>query len=254
MNEIVSLVEGKPSPLSSAIELPPFLENGDAISLRDAAIAIYKEAGLIPADAIAGWLGCPSRRNGCGPEQHVCLNALNAYFSRAKIFYGQKKQKKIFVSYARVSSPKQGATGYGLEAQLVDIRGRIRQMKGVELGVFSDVASGKNIRRTGLQAAMDLCKQAGATLIVSSVCRLARNTHFVLDLLQLKLNFVLVDHPHASPREIAHLAVDAEYDRERCSQNTKKALAVARKRKGNKGKRNLTVAGETMSKERSAGQ
>ena len=220
-----------------------FPDGKDSKWVRNAAFVSLQEAGLIPATAKVGWLNDPSRRKGCTPEEHATLHGLNRLFTRARYHYGEdgKKPKEAtrFVSYARVSTARQGVSGLGLEAQKKDIGLHIKKVRGNLLGEYTEVGSGTDDFRPELTEAIDHCMVTGATLIVTKLDRLSRDLNFVSGLLKSELKFVLVENPTASPESIAMLAVAAQYAVEKISKNTKAALAMSTKKKGVKGKQNL---------------
>jgi DNA invertase Pin-like site-specific DNA recombinase len=90
--------------------------------------------------------------------------------------------KKQFVTYLRVSTTKQGQSGLGLEAQKTAVESYLSSVGGRSLAEFVEVESGRKNERVELQAALALCKAYGATLLVASLDRLARNAHFLLGL------------------------------------------------------------------------
>jgi DNA invertase Pin-like site-specific DNA recombinase len=75
-----------------------------------------------------------------------------------------------FVVYTRVSTDKQGAEGYGMEAQHRDINLYLENYAPEHeiLGEFTDVVSAKDMERPGMQQAHALLKvHPDATLLVS---------------------------------------------------------------------------------------
>jgi len=99
---------------------------------------------------------------------------------------------------------------------------------------FQEVETGKGsdalAKRPQLKAALDACRQHGATLIIAKLDRLARNVHFVSGLMESKVKFVACDMPEANELTIHIMAAFAEHEAKRISQRTKDALAVARDR------------------------
>ncbi len=78
------------------------------------------------------------------------------------------------VSYARVSTIKQGISGLGLEAQQAAIDSYLRGAKPV--GEFIEVESGRKNDRPELMKALALCRKEKATLIIAKLDRLSRTS------------------------------------------------------------------------------
>lgn len=135
-----------------------------------------------------------------------------------------------FITYYRVSTPGQGASGLGLEAQQMAVKKHLAQVNGAELASFTEIESGKNNARPQLQAALLRCRQTRATLLVAKFDRLSRNAAFLLTLRDSNMKFVAADMPDANNLTIGLLAVVAEHEREMISKRTKEALAAAKAR------------------------
>lgn len=135
-----------------------------------------------------------------------------------------------FVSYARVSTQRQGKSGLGLEAQREAIARYIAQTGGTLLDEFVEVETGKMTDRPILNAALAACKKSKATLIVAKLDRLSRNVAHVAGLLDGGVDFRAVDAPFANRFVIHVLAAVSEYEREQISARTKAALAAAKAR------------------------
>lgn len=139
-----------------------------------------------------------------------------------------------FVSYIRVSTARQGASGLGLEAQQEAVNRfmnggaweLVAEYKEVETGKGSDALA----KRPNLCAALDACRKHGAVLIIAKLDRLARNVHFVSGLMESKVKFVACDMPEANELTIHIMAAFAEHEAKRISQRTKEALAIAKTR------------------------
>lgn len=139
-----------------------------------------------------------------------------------------------FVSYIRVNTARQGASGLGLEAQQEAVRRFLSGGKWELVAEFQEVETGKGsdalAKRPQLKAALDACRQHGATLIIAKLDRLARNVHFVSGLMESKVKFVACDMPEANELTIHIMAAFAEHEAKRISQRTKDALTVAKSR------------------------
>ena len=139
-----------------------------------------------------------------------------------------------FVSYIRVSTARQGASGLGLEAQQESVQRFLNGGSWELLGEFKEVETGKGAdalaKRPQLRAALDVCRKEGATLIIAKLDRLSRSVHFVSGLMESKVHFVACDMPEANELTIHIMAAFAEHEAKRISQRTKDALAIAKAR------------------------
>src|SRR5215471_12153375 len=84
---------------------------------------------------------------------------------------------KRYVSYLRVSTPKQGENGLGVEAQREAVRRYLLSHHGEQITEFVEVESGKRSDRPQLAAAMALAKKRKAALLVAKLDRLSRSVH-----------------------------------------------------------------------------
>lgn len=139
-----------------------------------------------------------------------------------------------FVSYCRVSTQKQGASGLGLEAQQETVKRFLNGGSWELIAEFVEVETGKGAdalaKRPKLKAALDACRKHGATLVIAKLDRLARNVYFVSGLMESKVRFVACDMPEANELTIHIMAAFAEHEAKRISQRTKDALAVVKSR------------------------
>jgi len=137
--------------------------------------------------------------------------------------------KKI-ISYVRVSTQKQGASGLGLEAQKQALESYINETGAELVAEFVEVESGKKTDRDRpqLAEALKACKKHKAVLVVAKLDRLARNVHFISGLMQAKVKFLALDLPEATDLTLHVMAAFAEYEAKRISERTKAALAVAK--------------------------
>jgi len=133
-----------------------------------------------------------------------------------------------FVSYLRVSTTRQGASGLGLEAQRDAVSDHIRKAgpNAVLLREYVEVESGRKSERPQLQAALRHAKNTGAVLIIAKLDRLARNVHFVSGLMESGVEFTAVDFPQANRLTVHILAAVAEHEAAMISTRTKAALAA----------------------------
>ena len=135
-----------------------------------------------------------------------------------------------FISYLRVSTAKQGASGLGLEAQRKAVEDYLNGGRWSLIAEFVEVESGKNTERKELQSALRACRLHGATLLVAKLDRLARNAAFLLNLREAGVKFVACDMPEANEMIVGILAVIAQGERKMISDRTKAALRAAKAR------------------------
>lgn len=152
--------------------------------------------------------------------------------------------RKKIVSYVRVSTQKQGASGLGLEAQMQAVQSYISETGSELVAEFVEVESGKKTDkdRPQLAAALDACKKHKAVLVVAKLDRLARNVHFISGLMESKVKFLALDMPEATELTLHVMAAFAEHEAKRISERTKAALAVAKSKGvvlGSAGAKNL---------------
>lgn len=137
---------------------------------------------------------------------------------------------KLAIAYSRVSRESQSRSGLGLEAQDAYLYPFAEKEGFIIVYHFIEVESGKNNDRQKINEAVELCKKLGATLLISTLDRLARDAFFVETLLYNKIPFICVDAPNDSPFIIRIKAAIAQEEREKTSQRTKDALAAAKAR------------------------
>ena len=141
-----------------------------------------------------------------------------------------------FVLYLRISTSKSGGVdSNGIAAQERDLNIFLAGQKHPEtIGKFVEVISGANNERPQLEAALNLCRETGSSLLVQKVDRLSRDVEFVARLLKdKKIMLRVANLPHANNFQIHLFAAISAQEREFISQRTKAAMAVA-KLKGKK--------------------
>ncbi len=79
---------------------------------------------------------------------------------------------RLAVGLIRVSTAEQGNSGLGLEAQQASIRSFVAAQGWTMVAEYSDIASGKDDRRPGFQAALARCRQLGAVLVAARLDRI----------------------------------------------------------------------------------
>jgi DNA invertase Pin-like site-specific DNA recombinase len=135
-----------------------------------------------------------------------------------------------FVSYLRVSTEQQGRSGLGLEAQRQAIKDYLDGGRWELLAEYVEVETGKRDDRPKLIQALHHAKVTGARLLVAKLDRLSRNTAFLANLQDSKVNFVCADMPDANELTIHIFAALAQHERKLISARTKTALAAAKVR------------------------
>ena len=133
-----------------------------------------------------------------------------------------------YVAYYRVSTDQQGSSGLGLEAQRASAH---RFADGRIICEFVECESGTKNNRPQLNAAIQSCKNTGATLLVAKLDRLFRSVLFTAQLMESGVDFVACDTPNVNRLTIHILAAVAEEEARLISERTKAALA-ARKARG----------------------
>jgi len=137
---------------------------------------------------------------------------------------------KDLVTYYRVSTKKQGASGLGLSAQRTAAESFAKQRGGSILKEFTEIESGKKADRPQLMAALSYAKRAGACLLVAKLDRLSRNVLFLASLMEAGVDFTACDMPEANKLTLHIMAAMAEHERTMISARTKAALAEVKKR------------------------
>lgn len=135
-----------------------------------------------------------------------------------------------FVSYLRVSTARQGASGLGLEAQRASIAAHVPNPDELH-AEYIEVESGKrDDNRPELAKALAECRLRKATLIVAKLDRLSRDAAFLLTLQNSGAPFIAADMPGANNLTVGIMALVAQQEREMISKRTKEALQAAKAR------------------------
>jgi DNA invertase Pin-like site-specific DNA recombinase len=131
-----------------------------------------------------------------------------------------------YISYLRVSTQRQGASGLGIDAQRTAVNDYLRSIGGSLIQEYIEVESGSTKNRPVLVLSIAHCKRDKATLLIAKLDRLARNVAFVSSLMEGGVEFLAVDAPYANRLMIHILAAFAEHEREQISERTRNALAA----------------------------
>jgi DNA invertase Pin-like site-specific DNA recombinase len=135
-----------------------------------------------------------------------------------------------FISYLRVSTARQGASGLGLEAQREAVSRYLNGGRWQLVQEIVEVESGKRNDRPAIAEALRLCRLHKATLVIAKLDRLARNVHFISSLMESGVDFVACDFPEANRLTVHILAAVAEHEASMISSRTKAALQAAKAR------------------------
>lgn len=142
---------------------------------------------------------------------------------------------KATIAYYRVSTPGQGRSGLGLEAQAADVARFNAAFGHEQIDAFVEIETGKGNdalkTRPQLAAAIELARLTGATIVVAKLDRLTRDVEFGAGLFnRVDLAFKCADMPHANNFMLNIMLAVAQQEREMISDRTKKALAAAKAR------------------------
>lgn len=135
-----------------------------------------------------------------------------------------------YIAYIRVSTPKQGKSMLGIEAQKAAVAEFLKRTGGQLLAEFVEIQTGTHEQRPQLVEALKLCKLTNSTLLIAKLDRLSRNAAFLLALQNAGTRFIACDCPHMDQTTVGILAVIAQSERQAISQRTKSALAAAKAR------------------------
>ena len=138
--------------------------------------------------------------------------------------------QRYAVRLYRVSTAEQGHSGLGLEAQQASVRAFVGSQGWTLISEHSDIASGKDDRRPGFQAALLKCRQLGAVLVAARLDRITRRAHTLSQLLEDGVSIRAADMPGADDLMMRIYAAMAQKERELISARTKAALAAAKAR------------------------
>src|SRR3954471_22044869 len=132
-----------------------------------------------------------------------------------------------FISYLRVSTAKQGASGLGIDAQRKAVTDYLNGGRWSLITEVVEVESGKRSDRPKLAEALRLCRLHNATLVIAKLDRLSRDAAFLMKLQNEGVRFVAADMPEANEMVVGIMAVVAQAERKMISARTKAALQAA---------------------------
>ena len=152
------------------------------------------------------------------------------------------------IAYYRVSTPGQGRSGLGLEAQRTSVEALAVARKLEILAEFTEVESGRNNDRPQLAKALERAKLTGSVLLIAKLDRLSRNAAFLLTMRDSGVRFIAADIPDANDLTIGVLAVIAQAEREAISKRTTEALAAVKARIAVEGRHVSGRTGRTITR------
>jgi len=150
--------------------------------------------------------------------------------------------KGKYVTYLRVSTERQGASGLGLEAQRASVQAHLNGGAWKIVAEVVEVESGRKNGRPELTKALRLCRLHGATLLVAKLDRLSRSVAFLANLMEAKVPFTAADMPEADETHLHMMAVFAQHEARAISTRTKAALTAAKARGTLLGGRRVSAA------------
>ncbi|MEY9109322.1 DNA invertase Pin-like site-specific DNA recombinase [Bradyrhizobium yuanmingense] len=142
--------------------------------------------------------------------------------------------KRRFVLYYRVSTPRQGRSGLGLDAQKAAVANYLGEDGVAVVAEFTEIESGRRDDRPALDQALTAARVHKAALVVAKVDRLTRSVGFLLRLLEAGVDVRFADLPAIEGPTgrfmLQQMAAVAELEAGLISARTKAALAAAKAR------------------------
>ena len=121
------------------------------------------------------------------------------------------------IAYYRVSTPRQGRSGLGLEAQRKAVAQYALSSSQTIAQEFIEIETGKGSdaleKRPVFAAALKKAKKLKAPLVVAKLDRLSRDVAFISGLMSRGTQFISADDPHASTFVLHIKASVAEEER-----------------------------------------
>jgi DNA invertase Pin-like site-specific DNA recombinase len=139
-----------------------------------------------------------------------------------------------FISYLRVSTDRQGASGLGTEAQREAVRGYLNGGDWHIIAEHVEVESGRNSDRPALTQALAAARLHRVPLVVAKVDRITRSLAFLTRLIEAGVDVRFCDLPKiegpAGRFMLQQMAAVAELEAGMIAKRTKDALAAAKRR------------------------
>lgn len=141
-----------------------------------------------------------------------------------------------YVAYYRVSTTKQGKSGLGIEAQKRAVSETTKNCTDCITAEFEEHESGKNNDRPKLKAALKICGDTGATLVIAKLDRLSRNAAFILTLIEKSktakkpFKILFCDNPNIDETMLGMMSIFAQHERKVMSERQKAAYESKRLR------------------------
>lgn len=139
-------------------------------------------------------------------------------------------RSRYAVALYRVPTAEQGHSGLGPEAQQARVRAFVEREGWTLVAEHQDIATGKDDRWPGFQAALTRCRQLRAVLVAACLDRITRRAHTLSGLLEEGISIRAADMPGADDLMMRVYAAMAQKERELISERTLAALAAARVR------------------------
>jgi DNA invertase Pin-like site-specific DNA recombinase len=144
-------------------------------------------------------------------------------------FCEEQKMKKA-ITYYRVSTGRQAASGLGIDAQIKAVKDFATANNYALEDEYIEIESGKNNHRPVLEKALLQCKRRQATLLVAKLDRMSRSVTFIASMMESGVEFKAVDVPSGEKFIMHIMAAVAEHERDQISRRTALALQAAKAR------------------------
>lgn len=132
-----------------------------------------------------------------------------------------------YVAYYRCSTTKQGLSQLGIEAQKRAVAETTKNCNDCIIAEFEEHESGGKNDRPKLKAALKICGDTGATLVIAKLDRLSRNAAFILTLIEKSktakkpFKILFCDNPNIDETMLGMLAIFAQHERKIMSERQK---------------------------------
>lgn len=94
-----------------------------------------------------------------------------------------------YISYLRVSTAKQGASGLAIEAQQAAVGAYLNGGRWTLISELVEIESGKKSDRPALAKALAMCRLHNSVFVVAKLDRLSRNVAFLSSLMEADVEF-----------------------------------------------------------------